>query len=415
MDHVSATSRAVATVVVTCVVGVITANKIPNQRVTARDLSMLVTSLCVPALLFSHMAASFTPDMLSIQSAALLAFGLIASCIGGAVGFAVGRLTLRDPQLAFLTLIGCAFQNTVILPLGLISSLKVDWLTGQIYDRAVAYVFVYSVMTSILMWTVGQELIRHAGEKANGLSRPPPPPVKDECERIKRAVAAAVKPLWSGPFIATMFGVACGLAGIVRTEGAMRYPVNAVYSATSVIGEACIPTSLILLGVNLRNSAGNALGRWWKKDSKPSNSAPTTVRTEPDPPAAPAAPAPSKDDISGPELAVLAIAMSVTRLILVPASVISTFHFIARPLFPAVGDDPSMILVLFVESTAPTAIATSLLFTVHNFRPGAFAQSIFFQYISVVVTAAAWLTFTLWYIENTTNVLAAVPEAAGHQ
>ena len=97
--------------------------------------------------------------------------------------------------------------------------------------------------------------------------------------------------------------------------------------------------------------------------------------------------------------------MLVTRLVVVPASLIACFHFIARPLFPELGNDPSLILVLFVESSAPTAIACSLLFTVHNFRPGAFAQSIFFQYLSVVVTAAAWLTFTLWYIESTTDVL----------
>src|SRR5688572_9214196 len=107
MEHVPATARAVATVVVTCAVGVVTARAIPNQRVTTRDLSMLVTSLCVPALLFSKMAVEFTPDMLSVQSASLLTFALLSSLVGGVVGYLVGRVFLPDPQLAFLTLIGC--------------------------------------------------------------------------------------------------------------------------------------------------------------------------------------------------------------------------------------------------------------------------------------------------------------------
>jgi predicted permease len=321
------------------------------------------------------MAESFTPAMLSVQSLTLLVFALLASVVGGVIGYAAGRVCLPDPQLAFLTLIGCAFQNTVILPLGLISSLKVSWLQGEILDRAGAYVFVYSVMTSIVMWTVGQELIRHAGAVANGTHTP-----STNGHTVRSAIGSIVKPLWSAPFIATLIGVAWGLAGLNETTGVMQYPVHAVFSATSVIGTACIPTSLILLGVNLRNSAGAVLGGGGAADS-------------------------GEKPLCGRDLRVLVVSMLVTRLVVVPASLIACFHFIARPLFPELGNDPSLILVLFVESSAPTAIACSLLFTVHNFRPGAFAQSIFFQYLSVVVTAAAWLTFTLWYIESTTDVL----------
>jgi predicted permease len=389
MDYVAATTKAVGTVVVACAVGACTAHLIPNQRSTTRDFSLLVTSICVPALLFSHMAEAFTADMLSVQSATLLVLAAVAAGVGGLVGWLVGRIALRNPELAFLTLIGCAFQNTVILPMSVVTNLDVPWLKGDLLDKCVAYVFVYSVMVSILMWTIGQEMIRVAAAKSRGDVAAPLDPNTSCIHRVRRVANSLVRPLWSGPFIATVLGVACGLAGVFRMGGPMQYPLRAFFSAASVVGSACIPCSLILLGVNLRISAAAEVAK-------------ATAATA-------AVPADRAQDgeVTAREMHTLTLSMAVTRLVLVPAAIIALFHFVCRPVFPQLGTDPALIVALFVEACAPTAIGISMLFTINNFRPGEFAKAVFFQYIACVGSASAWITFTLWYVEQTTDVTAA--------
>ena len=58
MNHFTDAAAAVATVVVVCLIGVVVAGFIPNLKATARDLSFVVTGICVPSLLFNRLAIS---------------------------------------------------------------------------------------------------------------------------------------------------------------------------------------------------------------------------------------------------------------------------------------------------------------------------------------------------------------------
>jgi predicted permease len=115
------------------------------------------------------------------------------------------------------------------------------------------------------------------------------------------------------------------------------------------------------------------------------------------PPAA-AAPAPADDVAAFKRLCWLAV---VVRQIVCPAVCILAFHFVVRPAYPAITSPASraIILTLFLELSAPTAIAASLLCNMHDYMPADFASGLFIQYIAAVPIATLWISFTLWYID----------------
>lgn len=374
--HFQPTVTAVATVVVSVAVGALAAPFIPNGPIAVRDLSVIVTAVCVPCLFLDHLSHSFHPAMLEVESALLIGFGYVGALVGGTLGHVVGRLTL-EPTFAFLTAVGCAFQNTVVLPVGLLSSLDVPWLTPEMRSKAVAYVFVYNISTTTTLWTVGNWLIGTAAARARGEAPPAEP------WSAKKVVKRVCATLWTAPFVATIVGIACGLARVRQRADALQYPLNAVFSAVSVVGSATVPTSLLLLGVNLRKSAA-------------------ALRVAADT-SAPEAEAP---------LARLVAIMAGVRLVIVPAVCMTLFHVAARQLVPSVAKNPALVLVLFIEVTSPTAIAITLLCNVHGYKAGDFSRALFFQYLAVVVTSALWLASTLAYMEKHVLPFTEAPAAA---
>jgi hypothetical protein len=135
-------------------------------------------------------------------------------------------------------------------------------------------------------------------------------------------------------------------------------PTAMMMSALVLVGSAMIPMALGLLGVNLRNS-GTAL-------LKTSGGGGATSPPE--------SPAPGDDAAAFKRLRWLAV---VVRQSVCPA----------------------IILTLFLELSAPTAIAASLLCNMHDFMPADFASGLFIQYIAAVPIATFWISFTLWYID----------------
>lgn len=358
MDHFGATASAVATIVCSVLVGTAVAPRIPNIAVAVRDLSYITTAVCVPSLLFNKMATSFTGSMLSAESLLLIGFGYATALIGGSLGYLCARCAV-DERYAFFVALGTAFQNIVVVPVALLMALRVPWFTPELRDRAIAYVFVFNIAQTTTLWTAGNAMIMRAASRLHGRHA-------GSTASLGGVLHSVVQALWTGPFIATVTGIACGLAAVGQARGPQQYLVGVLLTASDVLGEPVVPLSLVLLGVNLRSARGSST-------SAVAGSSSQFTR--------------------------LVVLTTGIRLVVMPAVFIALFHFVVRPLLPSVGRNPALVLVLFVEMAAPTAIATSLLCNVHDYMPTAYAQALFCQYLCVVVTSVAWLTFTLTYID----------------
>ena len=402
-SHVVATANSVGSVVVSVAIGVFAAPYIPNSAVAVRDLSFIVTSVCVPCLLFDHTSTGFTYEMLQNDALALVSLAFLAAAVGGTLGYLFGRTFLPE-KYAFLCVVGCAFQNTVILPVGIISTLDVEWITDAVRRRAVTLVFVYNIAVTISFWTIGIAFIRRAAAKLH----------TEEGNAHDAAMAAGgsggggvvktlISAVWNPPLMATFLGIACGIGDVRRGRLAhgFQYPFTSIFSAVHFIAEASVPASLVILGVNLRSSFVGLHKRFLavrRRRAEQTSPAPATAAPVAVTSTGPVDKKGGEDDGRSPPPLLVACMITV-RLLIIPFVCMSAFH-VARRAF-GLKLDRTANLVLFVELTAPSAIGTGLICNVYRYFPIEFSGALFYQYLVVVVTAALWLIFTLWYIDNT--------------
>lgn len=94
----------------------------------------------------------------------------------------------------------------------------------------------------------------------------------------------------------------------------------------------------------------------------------------------------------------------VTRLVVIPAMsfvVLVLLHYGIPFLVGGRGtEDRTLMAVLFVELSAPTAINSALLFQQRQFMTRAWATMLFFQYLLSTVSMVAWTSLGLWYVER---------------
>ncbi|KAH9589065.1 Membrane transport protein [Trypanosoma melophagium] len=123
-----------------------------------RGLSALSLLVFLPCLLFSNLVLRLTWSALGhYYWAPLLAF--IPATLG-ALGSFLFRPLLAPQWHGVLTL-GCTFQNGLTFGLSIMLTLKgVAWLTPEAAERATSYIFLYNIVCSIGLWTIGEPLIK---------------------------------------------------------------------------------------------------------------------------------------------------------------------------------------------------------------------------------------------------------------
>lgn len=447
MQYALAAAQATGGVVVSACIGAVASKQIPHLRVTVRSLSLLLTSVFTPALLFDHVANGVTFDLVTGPSVVLMFFSLVANAIGLSLGYVVGRIFF-GPRLAFLVSIAAGFQNTIVLPVALISSLRVAWMNQESMDRAVLFTFIYNLPVTVSMWSVGNLMIERAAEaqahvearheawlaqhhemkagvgaandtggatsdkgavtpeplvsitEGSGPSGsspsalPPPssatimgtpeaePRGKETLTKRKKSLTlTVVDSLLNGPLLGTVLGLACGVGGVNRAvfEKGGSILFTSTFHAIAVLGRACVPGSLLVLGANLSTA--------------PSSPPPMESSVVAD--GAPEQP-PSRNP---PATLALILTIAVIKLVVSPLSCAVMFHVLATTWWPSLLQDRIMILTLFVELAAPSAIATSLLCNIHDFMPATLARCLMFQYLLVIPTSATMLFLTLWYLD----------------
>ncbi|KAM0787827.1 hypothetical protein ACM66B_003881 [Microbotryomycetes sp. NB124-2] len=135
-----------------------------------KTLNKLNVSLFTPALLFSKVAFSLTPEKLA--DLYIIPIGFVGiTAFSAAVAYALGRVCrLKDNQRNFA--IACAmFQNSNSLPIALMQSLigekmPLQWgphdTRDQQLGRALSYLVLFSTLGIIVRWSIGVRLLTSA-------------------------------------------------------------------------------------------------------------------------------------------------------------------------------------------------------------------------------------------------------------
>ncbi|KAM0750887.1 auxin efflux carrier [Meredithblackwellia eburnea MCA 4105] len=179
---------AIAEVFFLCLVGWILAKKGIVDDKAKKTLNKINVSLFTPALLFSKVAFSLTPDKLRDLGIIPIGF-VVLTCFSAAVAWVLGTLfRLKRGHKNFA--VACAmFQNSNSLPIALMQSLigekmPLQWGPDddkdQMLGRALSYLVLFSTLGIIVRWSIGVRLLSSAesvGE--DGETGNEPLPVED--------------------------------------------------------------------------------------------------------------------------------------------------------------------------------------------------------------------------------------------
>ncbi|MCP3968088.1 MAG: hypothetical protein GY750_02080 [Lentisphaerae bacterium] len=226
--------KAVASIFLIALAGVFMVRRNILSRDSLKVISQLVFTLFLPSLLFTKVASSVTLNQLReywIFTASCIII-TISSCIVGIIMVKIFR-----PKDFIKNGIAAAvgFGNAGYVPIPLLIAVTMVFPifsnNPNSSNEAVAFISVYLLGFSPLLWTVGFSLI--SGSKMSELS---------------------LRKVFTPPIIGLFLGLTVGLVPQLKSlfcfRGSLLYPV---FSAAEVISMATVPCALLVLGGNLAN------------------------------------------------------------------------------------------------------------------------------------------------------------------
>ncbi len=224
--------RSVLTVLLIAAGGVFLARTGALKLESTRAISTCVFSLMLPCLLFSKLATAISLERL--QELWILPVSCVAlTALGFAVGMVGARLAGHGRDDVGRVVITCAaIPNASYLPIPLMlaacSTIPALAAIPGSGDIAVAYISIYLVLFSPMMWTLGFAFL--SGEKG-GFS-----------------MKGFFSPPLAGVALGLLVGLAPPLKALLVQKTGVLYPF---YNAADTIGIGTIPAALIVLGSNL--------------------------------------------------------------------------------------------------------------------------------------------------------------------
>jgi hypothetical protein len=97
----------------------------------------------------------------------------------------------------------------------------------------------------------------------------------------------------------------------------------------------------------------------------------------------------------------LVLACLALRAFLIPAVGFALIHFcVTQKLSPSIADPThnTLLLVLFLEVAAPSAINTAVLFSSFQYSVKPFAKVLLYLYINALWSVVAWMCVAVWYV-----------------
>lgn len=367
----------VAKVLLIALVGVVVSQRFSGGAASVKGLGYLTVYIMLPLLLFTKIADDLTPEILERCS-----FAIFASVLAVAIGTLCGYVArpLVAPVDRVILVLGCMCQNAVSYPLSVLYSLRgVAWFGPGELEEAHAYVFLYNLAITVTLWSIARRLIETAATEAGTYKPKERPANKGSVFLIGRPWAtqvyswgaSAMSLLLTGPIVASALGIVVALTPPLKAAY-QAPPLATLVSGARVLGSGCVPMQLLVLGANLATSH-NA------KAAKVSTAGP-----QPDTVAADRA-----------ESRRFYATASVVRLVVIPTILFALLHLCVKiGLIPNV---PAFKLTMLIEVSAPPAINTSILCSLHNYRTKEFTAMLLVAYLAAVASTTWWLTVALWY------------------
>ena len=200
---------------------------------TRHKLSRVLVEIFLPSLIVAQLLpAASGSDWKSLWIVPVMAFFNLA------LGMVLGALTARTAKMKDLTspsMAAMAFTNTGYVPIGLVVALSLSRAFSSLgyndISRGTGIVALYLVIFSPLLWLIGYNLIAFSSLREMNLKKCLTPPL----------ITA---------FVTLVFAFT-PLHKLFISPGA---PLQFIFAAASMFGDATAPCALLLLGANLASS-----------------------------------------------------------------------------------------------------------------------------------------------------------------
>ncbi|KEG12645.1 putative transporter [Trypanosoma grayi] len=398
----------VGKVILIALMGIYASRNFGNKKKTLKALSYIAVKIFLPCLLLSQLATDISWDMIrTYYWACILPF--IPMVIGVASAFAFRSFI--PAEFHGLLQLACTFQNVITYGLSITSNLDISWCDSKAKREAQSYVFLYNVVHSLFLWSVGMMIIEKCAlalEEENELAaraafatthihsveteakasaplegaenasparyqpltrledyRPLPELTTNATRRRVRRLEDTSWPeyivlhlsyLCTEQLIFSFIGL---LIALVPPFGLLvRNPVGeALLGGIKLLAGGAVPLKLLVLGINiLAESEGSV------------------------------------------ELPLrFIICVIALRLFFIPLVCFGVVHLlVVNALMPY---DRPFILVMLVLTSAPTAINTSIICSMYSYKVKEYTKLLISMYLSCIFTTTAWLTVYAWYLE----------------
>ena len=222
-------SKAVVSIFIITLAGVF----LVRSKIISKDalpfLGKIIIYMFLPCLLFNKIVASISWEKLT-EYWVFPVTCVIYILLGLLIGWITIKICKPRKEIKSGALAAIAFNNSGYIPIALVSAITTIFPVfisdPQAKDKAIAFVAIYLIGFSPLLWTVGYSLI--SGEKISKIT---------------------FKKFFSPPIIGMIIGMCVAMILPLKD---LFYPaeglLHPIYRATGIIGEATVPCVLILLG-----------------------------------------------------------------------------------------------------------------------------------------------------------------------
>lgn len=368
--------KAVAKLLSTCGIGVLSAKAGILDQTAIGVLSKLIFSVFQPCLLFVNVASTVASIGSGSGNSAAIYLLPLAAAFQILVGFIVGKIVAlimsggskasNDDESSKQLLACTTFANSGPLPLVFTDGLFRSHPDASLLPKSVAYVSLYLLGWSPLFWIVGPAIL--ADNTAN----------KDGTVDKNKARNDLLKRIFSPPVVGSLLGMVVGFVPflrkfIIHSNGLL----NPIFEAMRTLGTAYLPAVLLVLSGSLLQSGGSP---------KPAAAPGTT----------PAATTEAVEKKSEESFVLKLAAVYFARFLLMPLVGFSLYK-LANQFIPGSKQlfekDPLLLLVLLLETCMPSAQNTTVILQLQGAKSAAarLARTLMIIYVLGIPAISFWL------------------------
>lgn len=143
--------------------GVLVSPYLEDPTRSEKGLSFIAVRILLPCMLFGNLCLDVSVDLLSryywavVMSLLPMLLGALASLL---------FFPLVRPEYRVLIVLGSTFQNGLLFPLSVVTSIRgIAWLDEKAVNACQQYVFLYNLCCALGLWSIGGPMVKHCKEK----------------------------------------------------------------------------------------------------------------------------------------------------------------------------------------------------------------------------------------------------------